>query len=64
MPTPDPNVVAEETFCCGYKRCPTARRLRDGSLVLEDDDEARGPQRIRFTPEQASALLAMLDRTR
>ena len=54
---PELEPIAEETFCCGYKRCPTARKFADGSLEIEDEG-----QTIRFTREQVEGLADFLAR--
>jgi hypothetical protein len=54
---PIKNVVAEENFCCGFKRCPVIRVYEDGSVDTTDGD-----QRIEYTPEQAKRLLVMLQK--
>ncbi len=52
---PVKNVVAEENFCCGFKRCPVVRVYEDGSVDMTDDG-----QRIEYTPDQAQRLLCLL----
>lgn len=53
--TPVKKVVAEENFCCGFKRCPVIKVYEDGSMETVDGD-----QRIEYTPDQAQRLLALL----
>jgi hypothetical protein len=53
--TPVKKVVAEENFCCGYKRCPVVKIYEDGSALMEDDGN-----RIEFTPEQLMRLRELL----
>ena len=53
---PVKSVIAEETFCCGFKRCPSAKVYEDGSMDLDDDG-----QHIEFTSDQAKALKALLN---
>ena len=37
-----PEIVHQETLCCGSKRCPTVKFLHDGSVVITDDDTEIG----------------------
>jgi len=58
---PGPRLTHEETMCCGYKKCPTVRKFDDGSLELTDDDAEGGSSgTIKFSPEQARRLRALL----
>ena len=54
---PVKKVVAEQNFCCGFKRCPVVSVFEDGSALIIDGD-----QRIEFTPEQLTGLRALLVR--
>jgi hypothetical protein len=54
-------LVHEETMCCGYKKCPTVRQFADGSVEVTDDDPESGSVgTVRFRPEQARRLAALL----
>jgi len=56
-----PQVVREETMCCGYKKCPRVRQFDDGSVELSDDDAEGGSiGTIRLKPEQARRLAELL----
>ena len=57
MYQPTKNVIAEQSFCCGYKKCPVVRVYEDGSVDTTDGD-----QRIEYTPEQAKSLMALLQK--
>lgn len=59
--TKAPALVHEETMCCGYKKCPTLRQYDDGSVEISDDDAGGGSVgTVRFQPEQARRLAALL----
>jgi len=53
---PTKAVEAEETLCCGYKRCPTVKVYEDGSVTLDEDDGSH----IELQPHQADRLQEML----
>ena len=55
-----PNVIHEETMCCGFKRCPTIKVFDDGSVELADDDAEIGSVGvIKLQPEQIDRLVAL-----
>jgi hypothetical protein len=60
-----PQLVHEETMCCGYKKCPTIRQFDDGSAEITDDDAEGGSVgTIKLRPEQARRLLELLQRAK
>lgn len=55
-----PNVIHQETMCCGYKRCPTVKVFDDGSMELTDNDAQSGSVgTIKLAPEQVARLLEL-----
>lgn len=55
-----PNVIHEETMCCGYKRCPTVTVFDDGSMEIADDDVQKGSVGvIKLTSEQVDRLVEL-----
>ena len=52
---PTKAVVAEDTMCCGAKRCANVQVFEDGSVHMDDEG-----QKIDFNPEQAKMLLGFL----
>ena len=55
-----PNVIHEETMCCGYKRCPSVKVFEDGSIELSDNDPELGSVgTIKLQPEQARRLVEL-----
>lgn len=59
-----PELVHEETICCGRKRCPTVRKFDDGSMEISDDDAEIGSVgTIKLRPEVVDRMIElMLDR--
>jgi hypothetical protein len=56
-----PQVIHQETMCCGYKRCPEIKIFDDGSIELSDDDADLGSVgTIKLRPEAAARLLELL----
>jgi hypothetical protein len=56
-----PNVIFQETMCCGFKRCVEIKMFDDGSVELSDDDTERGSVgTIKIRPEAADRLLELL----
>jgi hypothetical protein len=49
-------LVHEESFCCGYKRCPVVREYSDGSIEISDAGDV-----VKFDPEQAARLRVLLN---
>lgn len=53
-----PDVIHEETMCCGFKRCPTVKIFDDGSMELTDNDSENGSEgTIKLAPEQVERLM-------
>jgi hypothetical protein len=56
-----PDVVHEETMCCGFKRCVKIKVFEDGSVELSDDDTESGSVgTIRLRPEAAARMAELL----
>ena len=56
-----PSLIHEETFCCGYSKCPSVKLFDDGSVELTDDDaEAGSAGTIKLRPEAAERLVRLL----
>lgn len=56
-----PNLIHQETMCCGFKRCVSAKIFDDGSVELSDDDTETGSVgTIKIRPEAADRLLELL----
>lgn len=52
-----PEMIHQETLCCGGKRCPIVKVFEDGSITLSDDDvEAGSVGTIKLQPEAAARL--------
>jgi hypothetical protein len=57
----DPEVVHTETFCCGFKKCPSVKIFNDGSVELSDDDPESGSiGTIKLRPEAVARLSELL----
>lgn len=57
----EPREVFSETFCCGYKKCPSIKVFDDGSATLTDDDAESGSVgTIKLKPEAARRLMEIL----
>lgn len=55
-----PNLIHQETMCCGYKRCPTVKMFDDGSVELSDDDAEKGSVgTVKMTAEQFAHLVEL-----
>ena len=52
---PVKKVIAENTMCCGFRRCAAVQIFEDGSVHMDDEG-----QKIDFNPEQAKMLLDYL----
>ena len=56
-----PEVIHEETMCCGYKKCPAIKVFSDGSVELTDNDEETGSVgTIKLHPEAARRLVELM----
>jgi len=56
-----PREIHRETFCCGYKKCPTVTVFDDGSIELSDDDSETGSVgTIKIRPEAVARLAELL----
>lgn len=56
-----PNVIHQETMCCGYRRCPVVKVFDDGSVEISDDDTEIGSVgTIKIRPESVDRLLELL----
>jgi len=56
-----PNLIHQETMCCGYKKCPTVKVFEDGSVEISDDDAEIGSVgTIKLKPETATRLVEIL----
>lgn len=53
-----PNLIHQETMCCGYKKCPTVKVFDDGSMEIGDDDtEAGSVGTIKLSSERVARLI-------
>ena len=52
------DVIVSEEMCCGGKRCPVISVLRDGSVIITDDDG----HITRFAADQAEMLTNFLSK--
>ncbi len=55
-----PELIHEETLCCGFKRCVVVKMFDDGSIELSDDDaEAGSVGTIKLRPEALDRLVEL-----
>lgn len=55
-----PEMIHQETLCCGGKRCVEVRLFDDGSIILSDDDSEEGSVgTIKLRPEAVSRLVEL-----
>lgn len=55
-----PNLIHEETMCCGFKRCPTVQVFDDGSMTISDGDADIGSVgTIKLRPEAVARIVEL-----